>query len=152
MPRPKAPRCKRQRCTKRVWYDGLCKSHALKRADDKFSRLIRGLGLVEWVGCYGRTEFWKGPEFECAGSMQCCHLFSRRYRNTRWHTENAVPMCAAHHKWFDENPIEREDMIKAWLGDKYEPLRRKALQHGDWRQTLMDYLNPSGAAEDNNNE
>ena len=72
----KLPRCKRGRCKRIARVAGWCKTHATQEADRRFSAWVRGYG-----GCYGKTEFWQGPEIKCAGHLQCCHLFSRRYRN-----------------------------------------------------------------------
>ena len=141
--RTRTPRCTKQRCNKPASLAGLCKSHATREADRVFSLTVRGYGE-----CYGKTGFWTGPEFKCAGVLQCAQLISRRYRNTRWNRHNAVPLCGAHHRWFDTHPVEREDMIRAWVSD-YDTLRQEAIDDTlDWRLILLDYLlNPSGAEE-----
>ena len=136
--RTTSPRCSKQRCNRRAVLAGMCKTHATREADRIFSLVTRGYG-----GCYGAIEFWIGPEFECGGVLQCCHLISRQYRNTRWHKDNVVPMCGAHHRWFDLHPLERENMIRAWLGSgEYDNLRSFALSDADWRETLNQYLTP----------
>ena len=131
----KLPRCKVGRCKKIARHVGYCKTHATKRADDKFSLVIRKDGK-----CYGQTRFWQGPTFPCGGYLSCCHLFSRKYRNVRWDARNAVPMCGAHHSWFDQNPIEKDDMILEWLGLDYEMLRLQALSNEDWRIRMETVL------------
>lgn len=133
----KLPRCKVQRCKRIARIGEWCKTHAVKEADRVFSLVVRGYG-----DCYGTSDFWIGPDFKCAGQLQCCHLFSRRYRNVRWHADNAVPLCAAHHRWLDLNPLEKDEMMRQWLLDDYEPLRQLALSDADWRLTLEGYLAP----------
>jgi hypothetical protein len=129
------PRCRVQRCKRIARIGTLCKTHAVREADRLFSIDIRSTGR-----CIGTTSFWKGPEFPCAGPLQCCHLFSRRYRNIRWDERNAVAMCAAHHRYFDTRPIERDTMMLEHLELDYERLRREALDHGDWHLKLAKAL------------
>jgi len=131
----KFPRCKRQRCKRIARIEGWCKSCAVKEADRLFSLEARQLGT-----CQGHMGFWTGPVFDCAGSLQCCHLISRRYRNTRWNHLNRVILCGAHHRWLDTNPLQKEDMMKLWLGPDYELLRNLALSDTDWRDKLTEYL------------
>ena len=58
----------------------------------------------------------------------------------RWDERNAVAMCAAHHRYFDTHPIERDDMMLEHLEMDYELLRREALEHGTWRLKLAEAL------------
>lgn len=117
--------CKRQRCKRREAAGGLCKTHATEMADGLFSRHIR-----DWYGeCVAaRSTFWTGPYFACAGPLQCAHLISRSYRATRWVHDNAVSLCAGHHRWLDTHPLEKDDMRKGWLGPhRWEELRARAM-------------------------
>ena len=60
-------------------------------------------------------------------AIQCAHIVSRRYRNTRWEEANAIPLCAADHKFFTEHPLEWDDWVEALIGvEAYEELKRKA--------------------------
>ena len=132
----KLPRCKTRRCHKPARIGGYCKGHAVKKADQLFSLAVR-----EDAKCAGATSFWKGPTFQCGGALQCCHFFSRRYRNTRWDYRNVAPMCAGHHRWFDTHPIERDDMMLEQLGIDYEELRRQALDPShDWYEDVAYIL------------
>ena len=131
----KLPRCKRKRCQKIARIAGFCKSHATKEADRKFSLMIRSSGK-----CYGQTKFWQGPTFACAGPLHCAHLFSRRYRNVRWNRDNAVPLCAGHHKWFDTHPVEKDDMMLDYLEVDYRELHDLALEVRDWTVGLVKML------------
>ena len=131
----KLPRCRVRRCKRIARIGDLCKTCAVKEADRLFSIDIRTEGK-----CAALTGFWKGPEFPCAGPIQCAHLISRRYRNTRWDKRNAVPLCAAHHRWLDTNPLEKDEMMVEHLEMDYELLRREALGDADWRDKLAEAL------------
>ena len=136
----KLPRCKMQRCKRIARIAGYCKTHATKKADSKFSIEVRSSGK-----CIGQTKWWKGPVFACAGPLQCCHLFSRRYRNIRWDHRNAVCGCAAHHRWMDTNPIEKDDMALDYLEHEYQELHDRALDASiDWRDKLIEILEEGG--------
>ena len=140
----KLPRCKVGRCKQIARVAGYCKTHATKKADKLFSAQVRGIledGTTE-AKCIGQTRYWVGASFPCSGALQCCHLFSRRYRNIRWHYLNAVPGCAAHHLWMDTHPIEKDEMMLEWLEMDYEMLRDMALDDTiDWRLKLEEVLN-----------
>jgi len=56
--------------------------------------------------------------------LQCCHIFSRTYNNTRWDLENLLCLCASCHFWSHKNPILFTEFIKQFLGkEKYELLK-----------------------------
>ena len=132
----KLPRCKVRRCNRIARTLGYCKTHALREADKRFSEKIRSSGK-----CIGQTKYWTGPTFPCAGAIQCCHLFSRRYRNIRWHERNAVPGCAAHHLWMDTHPLEKDDMMLDILEHEYQELHDEALDMSiDWHERLEEVL------------
>ena len=132
----KLPRCKVKRCTRIARIAGYCNTHATKRADKLFSAKVRSSGK-----CIGQTKYWVGPTFPCAGAVQCCHWFSRRYRNIRWDTRNAVPGCQAHHLYMDTHPIEKDDMMLDFLEHEYQELHDDALDDTiDWRTRLEEVL------------
>lgn len=90
------------------------KSAAVDIADDLFGKIIR----------YGRCCA------ECGSPMyiQCAHGFSRRYRATRWHRDNAWPLCRACHKRYTENPLKWEVWLRTvWGDEKYDEMRDLAL-------------------------
>lgn len=37
--------------------------------------------------------------------LQGCHVFSKRYRNTRYVVTNLFTGCAACHRWWHDNPV-----------------------------------------------
>lgn len=89
--------------------------HSLKlKADKLFSAYIRRRGKCQWCGAVNDT-------------LQCCHIFSRRFLVTRWLPENALCLCAGCHFKAHQNPIEFAEFVKKHLGTKaYNDLRRKA--------------------------
>ena len=130
----KSARCKKQRCSKPVRAHDLCASHAQMEADALFSKQIR-----HWYGsCVAddkSSSFWQGPYFACSGRLSCAHLISRGYHSTRWEFDNAVALCASHHRWLDTHPLQKDDMCEAWLGEeRWNELRvqAKALTKPDY--------------------
>ena len=108
--RPKTTRTTRQRTL----------TSLRKEADRLFSRYIRHRDGV----CQARDE-----DRPCGGVLQCAHLISRRpgYLATRYDHDNAVALCAAHHKWFTERPLEWWDWCENRLGPvRWEELRDRA--------------------------
>jgi len=59
-------------------------------------------------------------------ALQCCHIFSRTYNNTRWDLENLLCLCAGCHFWSHKNPILFTEFVRKKLGlEKYELLKEK---------------------------
>lgn len=84
------------------------------KADKLFSEFIRRKGYCEWCGKQDNT-------------LQCAHIFSRRFLVTRWEPINAVCLCASCHFKWHQQPIEGVEWIKEYLGeDVYDELRRQA--------------------------
>lgn len=65
----------------------------------------------------------------CASTrdLQCAHVISRRYANTRTDLDNAFCLCAGCHMRFTEWPLEFADFVEAQIGlERYNELVRKA--------------------------
>ena len=96
---------------------------AIKRsaADKWFSDCIRHSANYQCEHCFKKfTGLVQG--------FECCHIYSRRNRNTRWCKENVVALCGGCHRSMTENPIT----FAAWLRSEY----------GDGRlQILLDKYN-----------
>ena len=43
--------------------------------------------------------------------LQCCHVYSRRYRALRWNLLNLMTLCAGCHLWWHHRPL---DAMKWW--------------------------------------
>ena len=83
------------------------------KADKLFSERIRSEGRCEW--CDATT------------TLQCCHIFTRRYLVTRWDHNNALCLCSKCHFKGHEQPLEFAEFVKRlYGGKKYNALRRKA--------------------------
>ena len=135
--RTRLPRCQVRGCKRIARHAGFCKSHATDRADAAIGRVVRSR-----PGPCEATKLWDGARFECSGPFHCCHLVSRKYRNTRWDERNLVKMCASHHAYFDRNPVQRENTILLWLGaDAWRQLKTRALDPSfDWRAEMVALL------------
>lgn len=109
----------------------LCAKHA---ADVVFASKVRAsLGGACWA--------MNHPKVTCNGALQCCHRISRRYTSLRWSTDNAVPMCAAHHMYYTYKPLEWED-INRRSGVDWDRLRERALN--DPPMDPVEYLRSEG--------
>lgn len=125
----------KRRCDKMLWVDDFCKTHAVREADRVFGELIKA-----GEGCVANGDrFWVGPDFACSGYLSCAHLIPRNYRPVRWHLENAVPMCAGHHLWFDRNLVHRELMIQRYWGRRKKTLMFEYALTKSWPRELKQF-------------
>jgi len=121
------PKCKRQRCkgidrTNAPLH--LCPKHAKEYADRKFAAAVR-------MALGGRCML----ERCLSDEIQCAHIRSRRYLNTRWDFDNAIPLCSAHHLYFTHRPSEWEEFIIERFGQaRWDDLRARSLAEfvPDW--------------------
>lgn len=97
---------------------GMCRTHAVERADKLFSGLIRSHG-----GCQsGRDSH--------LGVLQCAHGFSRSYKAVRWDERNAWSLCAGCHVYFTHHPLEWDEWMLDRMGfETYWSVRTLALSH-----------------------
>lgn len=97
-----------------------------RKADALFSLYVRRGGRCEAAGY---------KQMRCSSQLQCAHIVSRRYLAVRYTPLNAIAMCAGHHKFFTEHPLEWDVFVENLLGlEPYKELRRLALKGG-----LPDY-------------
>ena len=86
------------------------KSEKAKK-DREFSATIRSIGYCEKCG---NTT-----------TLQCCHIFSRRFVNMRWDERNVLCLCAKCHFWGHDNPLLFAEFVKDYKGeDIYNELIR----------------------------
>lgn len=99
---------------------------ARDRADEMFSLLVRaraGRCSVEDCTVAGQPN---AQGLRVIG-LECAHIFSRRYWTTRLDTDNAVALCHAHHRHFDQHPFAWENWVIARIGrPAWDALRAKA--------------------------
>lgn len=126
-PRRKAVTCSIRSCARRPSVLGLCKTHATQRADKLVGDYVKKRDGYCVVVVHGnRPDAMVTGNH--AGAIQWAHLISRRYHATRWDPEASVTMCAGHHKFFTERPLEHEEWATFWLGPSaWLKLKRKAL-------------------------
>ena len=80
-------------------------------------------------------------------NLQCCHIFSRKYNNTRWDLDNLLCLCAKDHFLFHAEPIYFGEWVKENLGEeKYELLKEKHNQITKY--TLDDLLTKYNVLKD----
>lgn len=93
------------------------------RADRLFSQYIRARDGV-CVEC-GSTD-----------NLQCAHILSRRFNNTRTDENNAVTLCARHHMFFTGEPVEWGLWVVERMGrEAYDELFQKAHAIRPWRES-----------------
>jgi hypothetical protein len=91
------------------------------KADRLFSLVVRARGACQRCGK--------------AESLQCAHIVSRRYNNTRTDERNAWCLCAGCHLFLTEHPEEHVWFAQATIGDKvYEELRLLARSDRKWKE------------------
>ena len=76
--------------------------------------------------------------------LQTAHVLSRRYKQVRWDSDNAVALCRGCHLYFTHHPIEWEDWIIERMGNvPYQMLRTRALQYGklDYKEIIKRLSN-----------
>lgn len=101
---------------------------ALKaKATTLHSILVRARGACEKCG---ERDYSK---------LQCAHIISRRFANTRVDLANAFCLCAKDHMRFTEWPLEFAEFVVSKIGeDGYHALRVKAeaTTKVDWEAEL----------------
>lgn len=100
---------------------------AKAKCDVLFSKIIRNEGVCQRCGS---TEF-----------LQCAHIISRRYSNTRCDLRNAWSLCARCHRRLTDWPREHSHYITETIGSEvYDQLKAKAesLQKVDWDEVLIE--------------
>ena len=113
---------------------GPTRTQLRRQCDDLFAEVIRAEGRCLAAG-------WGA--FPCSERLQCAHIVSRKWLNTRWYLANAVCLCSAHHAFFTHSELDweiwRDQEIGRWL---YESdLRWRALQKSgppDYQAILAD--------------
>jgi hypothetical protein len=74
------------------------------KLDTLFSKVVRSVGRCERCN---RND----------GTLQCCHINSRRFMHTRWNQLNAVCMCASCHFWSHQHPRDFGKWVDEYYGE-----------------------------------
>ena len=87
---------------------------AIKRdqADIWFSRAVRARD--KYCQVCGTTE-----------NLQACHGYGRRLRILRWDMGNATTLCAAHHRYYTEQPIAWVEFLTNLYGEAHMDILRE---------------------------
>ncbi len=86
---------------------------AKKRADVAFSKIVRSRGFCEKCGSHD--------------NLQCAHILSRRFSNTRCDEGNAFCLCAGCHHFFTDHPVAFGQWVLTMMSEsEYDDLFRKA--------------------------
>lgn len=97
---------------------------AKNKATKLHSELVRARGFCENCGESDPTK------------LQCAHIVSRRYAQTRTMLENAFCLCARCHMHFTEWPLEFSQFVESHIGEqRYDTLKALAT-----RPEKMDWL------------
>ena len=75
-------------------------------------------------------------------SLQCAHIISRKYSQTRTDLDNAFCLCASCHMHFTDNPVEFGNFVNQQIGEEaYAKLiqKRNVIARMDW-ETEADRL------------
>jgi hypothetical protein len=102
---------------------------AKKRADDMFSKIVRSRGACQYCGRSNGVQ------------LQCAHIISRRYSNTRCVEANAFCLCASCHARFTDHPVEFSDFVLMTIGrGEYERLVRlsQEIVKVDWDRVAAE--------------
>ena len=68
-------------------------------------------------------------------TLQCAHIISRKYSQTRTDLDNAFCLCAACHAYFTDNPVEFGQFTIDQIGESnYDLLleKRRSIAKMDW--------------------
>jgi hypothetical protein len=84
-----------------------CYTRAL---DTVFAKIVKIKGIC--VRCGAKEQ------------LQCCHIYSRRYKSIRWEELNALCLCAGCHFLAHQNPIDFGEFVREKLGVDYERLKQ----------------------------
>jgi hypothetical protein len=93
---------------------------AIKRdqADKWFSDCIRHRADYQCEHCHkGFTGLVQG--------FECCHIYGRANKSTRWSADNAVALCGGCHRAFTEHPIAFHDWLLVHHGGGHMDLLRE---------------------------
>ena len=110
------------------------KSTLKKKVDQVFSLFIRRHGV-----CQG-----SGHGCECGGNLQCAHIISRWNLRLRWDEMNVLCLCAGHHRYWTNRPLEWADFIRKNFSKQYNYVmthkeEKKKMKESDYREVIERY-------------
>ena len=101
------------------------KASLTRKLDKACSDIVRARGACAWCD---KTE-----------GLECCHVFSRRYRSVRWDLLNMLCLCHSHHFYSHSNPILFTEFVLGYLGQtNYDQLKIRARSIKKWTVPEME--------------
>lgn len=99
---------------------------AKKACDLTFSKIVRARGFCEKCGN--------------TSNLQCAHIISRRFSNTRCVAANALCLCAGCHHYFTDHPVEWGMFVVHEMSVNYGELQRlsQSTAKVDWKALLPE--------------
>ena len=103
----------------------------------KYNRAMRGVSKTEdkhFSKCIRHRDNWRcrSCSVDCImdqGHLQCCHIYGRANKSTRWAPENCIAMCRTCHERYTKEPIEWAAFCENLLGYEHmEQLKTKKNQ------------------------
>lgn len=97
------------------------------KATKLHAEMVRSLGYCENCGQSHGIQ------------LQCAHIISRKYANTRTLFNNAFCLCAGCHRHFTDHPLEFAEYVsRTQLGDRHDRVRQVAysMQKVNWSDRL----------------
>lgn len=74
-------------------------------------------------------------------AAHCAHIAGRKNQATRYDSDNAVCLCAKHHFYYTDHPLEFAEWLKYYLGEtRYEIVRDKANRIKKWGKGEKDEM------------
>ena len=102
----------------------------INKLDKVFGAYIRSKRECEWCG--------KTKE-NC--QLQWCHIFSRKFHNTRWNELNSLCLCAGCHRKGHDQPTVFSKWVINYLGSMvYEELEQEHNRIKKWQDYELKEL------------
>ena len=70
---------------------------------------------------------WKCAFCGATSHLNSHHIFSRKYKSTRWDIGNGICLCLPHHRYWAHSKFEEfRDFVLSIIGEKYYRLKEKS--------------------------
>ena len=103
------------------------------RVTSDLVRALRGY-TCEKCGLVGKKGA-DGPQ------MHAAHIVGRRNAGTRYDLDNILCLCAYHHSYFTERPVEFTDWLREYMGEeKVDAIKLKGWQVHKWKAKEKEAL------------
>lgn len=104
--------------------------------DEYFREFIRKRAIKNAGGCERclspRYDIEKedGSIFPAWKQLQTAHFIPRGNYHIRWDEDNAAGLCGGCHRAIDKHFVQKEELVKARLGDRFELLQGREHETG----------------------